>query len=150
MGHFGDCKECACNTCQMYFIFYYYCFPLLPSSGDQCLLSSSKKTQTFSCTFNAIHLLLKNQVLCSGANQGCSQTHQTDFPILWELSLINLINANEGNSQLKVFVWGGFVSFFLFVFKLVSFVTTNFLYNKSEFLVSCCSQMQKEVDAGNF
>lgn len=79
----------------------------------------------YSCTYNAIHLLLKNEILCYGANLRCSQTHKTDFLILWELSLIN---ANEGNSQLKVFCLGLICFIFLFVFNLVSFVTTHFLY----------------------
>lgn len=109
----------------------------LPQGISVCFLLS-KKTQMFSCTFNVIHLLLKNEILCSGANQGCSQTHQTDFPIFWELSLINLINANEGNSS-SFFCLGLVCLIFLFVFNLVSFVTTRLFYNKSEFLVSCCS-----------
>lgn len=110
-------RVCVCNTCQMYFIAT--ASPSLPFSGDQCLLSSVKETQMFSYTFNAVHLLLKNEILCSAANQGCSQTYQTDFPILWELSFINLINANEGNSQLKNFCLGLVCFIFLFLFHLL-------------------------------
>lgn len=89
----------------------------LPQEISVCFLLS-KKPRTFSCTFNAIHLLLNNQILCSGANQGCSQTHKTDFPILWELGLTNLINANEGNNQHKGFFCLGLVCFIFCLFLI--------------------------------
>lgn len=65
--------------------------------------SSPKNPQKFSCTFDAIHLLLKMRCLCSGTNHGCSQIHKTALTILWKLSLTNFKNRSERNHWPEVF-----------------------------------------------